>query len=159
MKFKIAYIIFIFLLSVFSGGNFFVKKKMLDGLGNLRYATGKLEYYETKSSPINDSHVIRWKLHIKLNNSDKIYKNGFSLLSTLDKKKFVSKAEVGSEISLGVIRNDHQDFYYDILINGVSLVNKSKLINRVKMAKYGSLLGGVIFLIYGIYEFRKTLVD
>jgi hypothetical protein len=155
MKFKIGYIILIFVLSVFSGGNFFVKKEILDGLGNLRYVTGKLEYYETIPSPIDDSHVIRWKLHIKLNNSNKIYKNGFSLLSALDKNKFISQADVGSEISLGVIRNDDKDFYYDIVINRVCLVNKNKLINRLKTVKYGSILGGVIFLIYGIYELRR----
>ncbi|MBV6484696.1 MAG: hypothetical protein KFKLKKLM_01206 [Flavobacteriales bacterium] len=152
---KIGYIILIFILSVFTGGNFFIKMNILIGLEELIYINGTLEYYETRPSPIEDSLKIKKMLHIKLNNSDKIYKNGLFLLAALDKNKFVSLADNDPKISLGIIRNDETNFYYDIIINQVSLVNKSKIINRLKMDQFGSILGCIIFLLYGIYELKR----
>ncbi|PWH85980.1 hypothetical protein, partial [Brumimicrobium oceani] len=84
-KFKIGYIIFIFTLSALVGSQFFVKDKILNGLDNLNYVKGQIEYYQSKPSPIDETDEIRKVLHIKLKNSSRVYRDGFALLSALDK--------------------------------------------------------------------------
>ena len=153
-KFIVGYVVFIFFLALFTGYNFIVKKETLNGLNNLKYVKGTIEYYESRPSPIDKPQEIRKKLHIKLNESNQIYKDGPFLLAGLDKDKFIALIDADSKIELGVNKND---FYYDIAINNTSLVNLDKIKGRLKMEKYGSILGVVAFLLYGIYELKKVL--
>jgi len=155
-KFKIGYIIFIFTLSALVGSQFFVKNKMLNGLDNLNYVKGQIEYYQSKPSPMDDSDEIRKVLHIKLKNSSRVYRDGFALLSALDKNKFVSLMDTNPEISLGVFPGADENTYYDIVFNEKSLVDREKIISQLNFQKLGAVLFCVVFMIYGFYELRKV---
>jgi len=157
-KFKTGYIIFIFLLSALVGSQFFTKNRTLNGLDNLNYVKGQIEFYKSKLSPMDDADEIRKILHIKLKNSSRIYRDGFALLLALDKNKFVSLAEINAKISLGIFPNDQENTFYDIVHNKKSLVDREKIISRLNLEKYGAILLCVVFLVYGFYELRKMRV-